>query len=395
MDDANVDFSTTDPSVVETEEEGSTTTEEGDFSVDLNPLGVGNATVYAASGDDVDQLTIQIVADEGENGGGPVNNFEFVSVSNLVEDEDNQEQRFSFTVDGDLIEGNDGEVQIDLTDAQDQGNNAEVQYNGADATVTSGSGTASIDVRDQNADVTYTPGNDGDSSGSEIEIAVSGISVGDNTVGNEYTVGFEHLETGTSVETTFGIADTAGDVTINNDIDGNVYSTGSLTIANGVVIDGNIGSDGSTTLNFQSEVEGSITSRDSVTLENEAIVGENIDARGDVTLGFQSEVEGSITSRGSVTLENEAIVGENIDAKGDVTLGFQSEVEGNITSRGSVTLENEAIVGENINSGADVTLNFQSEVGGDIFVESGDNIICGQGSTINGQPCEEYVNENY
>ena len=65
LDNATVDFSTTDPSVVETEE-NSTTTEEGEFNVDLIPRGVGNATVYAASGDDVDRIPVEV--NDGGNG---------------------------------------------------------------------------------------------------------------------------------------------------------------------------------------------------------------------------------------------------------------------------------------------------------------------------------------
>jgi len=337
----------------------------------------------------------------GDNGQEDPTQFEFVSASNMVANSDDESQTFTFALNGGLAEGN--EVVINLGDAQDGGpgnNPLVVDYpagssNDGTIEILEGSGSAELVQNGRNnAELTYTAGESGDSAGTEIEVVVNGIEVGD-VAGEEYNVGFAGLNEEFEKITIFGIAESTGDQTITEDVDGNVYSTGSLTINNGVGVEGNAGADGSVTLNFQSEVDGSVTSRDTVTLNNEATVGENIDAGGDVTLKFKSEVDGSITSQGSVTLENEVTVGGDIDARSDVTLKFESEVDGSITSQGSVTLENEVTVGGDINAGGDVTLNFDSVVEGDVFVESGENIICGQGSTIDGDSCEDYVDENY
>jgi hypothetical protein len=59
LDNATVDFATTNPNVVEVANT-STITQQGSFSDQLIPGSEGNATVYAASGDDVDRLNVTV-----------------------------------------------------------------------------------------------------------------------------------------------------------------------------------------------------------------------------------------------------------------------------------------------------------------------------------------------
>ncbi|MFC5279330.1 polymer-forming cytoskeletal protein [Halorubrum rubrum] len=356
-----------------------------------------NATLYESSNKEtqLDSDDATVVGERGDGESTPITAFESTSASNLAANSDDQTQTLTFSVDGDLVEDEDGVVEIDLSNAQDgtgPPGSRGVQYGDATTTVIAGSGSATIEAGGPNAVVEYSAGAGDDPPDAEIQIAIEGVDVGD-VVGDEYDIEFRHPDAGTEI-TTFGIAETSGDRRLNGNVDGDVYSTGSLTLANEADIDGDVDADGSVTLNYQSQVRGSVTSSDSVMIRNEAIVHQNIHSDGPVTLNFRSDVRGMITSRNSVTLENEAIVRDDIKADGPVILRYRSEVKGGVTSQNSVTLENEAVVDQNIEANGTVTLNYQSEVKGDVLVDSAGDISCDD-ATINGQSCTEYVAENY
>jgi len=65
LDNATVDFATTNSTVVEVANT-STVTDQGDFSEMLIPRSGGTATIFAASGDDVDRLQVEVI---GQGGG--------------------------------------------------------------------------------------------------------------------------------------------------------------------------------------------------------------------------------------------------------------------------------------------------------------------------------------
>ena len=106
---------------------------------------------------------------------------------------------------------------------------------------------------------------------------------------------------------------------------------------------------------------------------------------GDATLDEEGEFDGNIDATGSVSLGEETFVTGNIVADGDVNVGEESTVGGSVTSDGVVTVREEASVG-------------------DVFVDSADDIQCGEGGEeeedgeggeIGGMGCSEYVDENY
>ncbi|SFH48944.1 Predicted acyltransferase, contains DUF342 domain [Halorubrum aquaticum] len=423
------------------------------ISTDSWETGAYDVTVRGqdASGrwtDETEVGTAEVTITEPTNG-TQITEFSSVFVTNMVENSNSESQTFSFSLDGDLAEGE--EIVIDLNDPQDVGGppgSQEVQYNGATVTVDAGSGTAEITVGGPNAEIVYTAGSGGDPSGIELQVTVDGVSTGD-VAGEQYNVVFEQPASGSTAMTTFGIAPAAGDRTVSNDVNGNVFSTGSLTVASDHTISGDASGNGDVTMNSGSEVSGSVTSGGAVTVGQESTIGDSLDAQGDVTLNLRSEVDGPVTSRGAVTVGQESVVGGGVDAQGDVTTNFRSEVGGTIISDGAVTIGQESVVGGGVNARGDITLNFDSEVDGtvtsegavtigqdsiirgdvvasgdvtieqgaiiegsvtsdgqvslgqssavqaDVFVDSAGDISCGQGSTISGQNCSTYVNENY
>ncbi|SMO45048.1 polymer-forming cytoskeletal protein [Halorubrum cibi] len=345
--------------------------------------------------------------------GEQITEFISVFVSNMVENSNTESQTFTFSLNGDLAEGE--EVVINLDDPQDGAGppgSREIQYNSATVTVDSGTGTAEISAGGPNAEVVYTAGSGGDPGGTQIQITVNSVNTGD-IAGEQYDVIFEHPATGTTTSTTFGIASTAGDRSVSGTVNGNLFSTGSLTVAQDGVIEGNAGANGDVTLNLRSEVDGTVTSGGSMTVGQDAVVGGGIDANGDVTLNLRSEVDGTVTSGGSMTVGQDAVVGGGIDVRGDVTMNLRSEVGGTLTSNGAVTLGQNSDVRGDVVAGSDVTVGQQatvqgsvttdgqvslgqsSTIGGDVFVDTAGDISCGQSSTINGQACSTYVNENY
>ncbi|WP_459882188.1 hypothetical protein [Halorubrum gandharaense] len=431
--------------------------------------------------EDASSTTVEVVDDDEEEDEEEPTEFESVSASNMVANSDDESQTFTFALDGELVDGD--EVEIDLEDAQDSGAGGGqpliVDYpsgSSDDGTIEilGGSGSADLDGgqspgRDQDATLTYTADESGDSAGTEIELTVNGIEVGD-IAGQEYDVVFEGPSGEFDETTTFGIAETAGDIFVSGTQDGNLFSTGSITVEQGNSIEGKADADGSVTMEYDSAVEGSITSRDTVSIGQESTVGEGISADGSVTMEYDSAVEGSITSRDTVSIGQESTVGEGVSADRDITVGPRSTVEGSVTSQDTITLDEDstvegAIDGEgsvtmeprstvesivsggtvliaqdatvegevvasesvelgyqddfggtvegDVTAGGDVSVPQNGRVGGDVtsegsvelgyqgvieggvFVSSASNIVCGQGSTIDGQSCEDYVDENY
>jgi len=58
-------------------------------------------------------------------------------------------------------------------------------------------------------------------------------------------------------------------------------------------------------------------------------------------------------------------------------------------------LKKESTIEGDVTSEATVTLKKDSTVEGDVNVAGAEDIQCAKGATINGQPCSEYVDENY
>ena len=412
----------------------------------------------------------------GNGDGGSGNNedddtcdLQSVSVSNIVADGDDESQTFTFCLESDLQDGD--EIDIDLDDPQSGGvNYPDSNQDDVGVDVDQGSGSAEIKQPgdSDNAELTYTASGSGDSAGTVIEVTANEIIV-DDVAGEEYEIFFD-FESKT-IQTTFGITENSGSITVTEDTNSNIFSTGSITIEEGVEVDGNVGADRYVELEEESDVLGDITSGDyvdigdagyvdgdveaggevtllgddssvggnieadgSVELVGEADVpdggitsggdvdvgdggdvGEDVIAGGEVTLlGDDSSVGGNIEADGSVELAGEADVpdggitsggdvilgegsevGEDVDADGTVELGEEADVLGDVTSRSDVTLDDASEVGGDVDADGTVELVGESDIIGDVNVESGEDIICSDESTISGDSCEEYVSDNY
>jgi len=138
----------------------------------------------------------------GGGGGGGSNVFTSVSASDLAADTNGQTQDLSFTLQGDLAQGE--TVEIDLSDAQDAtGNQIKVDYQSASSMVASGSGAVQFTQQNANkAVITYTAGTGGDADGDTVEISVSGVNTGPNGQQTDpYDAVFDRSDGGSSTTT--------------------------------------------------------------------------------------------------------------------------------------------------------------------------------------------------
>lgn len=311
----------------------------------------------------------------------PISTFEITGVTDLVANQNDETQTFTFSFDGDLEEGD--MVSIDLEDPQDartvQGPSDEIRgisYPEGSASVETGSGTAEVDRQGQrNAELIYTAGSGGDSAGTEIEITVTGIEVGD-VADEEYDVVFENDDAGSVTETFIVKSDDAGDTREVEDDTENVFSSGNVEIDDGVEISGWVFADG--------YVEGA----------NDVTVGGKVSAGSDVEFGDRADIGGNVSSGGDMEFGNDGEIGGSLTASGDIELGDRTTVNGDIISGSDVEIGTDSFVDGDIDA-QEVELGDRAEVTGDVHVPAGDALDCGNDVTINGQPCEEYVQENY
>jgi hypothetical protein len=173
----------------------------GDVAVNFSFLGPPDADFNASTPENVSS-TVHVSGGGGGGGGGGSNEFTSVSASDLAADTNGQTQDLSFTLQGDLAQGE--TVEIDLSDAQDAtGNQIKVDYQSASSMVASGSG--SIQFTQQNANtavITYTAGTGGDADGDTVEISVSGVNTGPNGQQTDpYDAVFDRSDGGSSTTT--------------------------------------------------------------------------------------------------------------------------------------------------------------------------------------------------
>jgi len=293
-----------------------------------------------------------------------------LSVSDITSGSD-REQDVSFTIAGELAEGE--TVTIDLSDAQDvQGGQVNrVDYRSA---TLSGDGNAEFTTqKNDDAVITFTAPRDM-AGGEAVSFTISGIETAEDYSAKHTTV-FERSDA-TEKEFEQFVVKYEDGAKISGSVEGEVYTDGDVTLSQNANVDGNVTSEGN------------------VTLSKNANVGGSVSSESDLVLGQNSNINGNVTSNGSVTLGKNTNVGESVTSKGDVTLEQNSNINGNVTSSGNVTLGKNTNVGGSVTSGGTVTLGQNSNISGDVYTEDGDDIVCGKNASINNSPCETYK-ENY
>jgi cytoskeletal protein CcmA (bactofilin family) len=393
-----------------------------------------------------EEVTIDLSDAQASKGNGTVSqvNYRGATVSETSNAEfmtqENSEAAITFTAEQDIASGETVSLTItDVETAEEYSARHSVDFDRSD---TSGSETAAFEVQ--------LPG--GVSiAGSDSDVYVNGdvtiekagtvdgnVSAdGSVTLKQESTVrgsidseGGVTLKKKTTVEgnvtasesvtvkkesTVSGSIDSESSVTLKKKtmLEGNIDATGSAIVKKESTVRGHIDSESGVTLNKKTTVEGNIDAIGSVTVKKESTVRGSIDSEGGVTLKKETTVEGNVTASESVTVKKESTVRGNIDSESSVTLKKKTMVEGRVNATGSVTVKKESTVSESIDSGSSVTLNKkttvegnvtsngivtlkeESKVAGDIYVDSADEINCNEGATVSGQPCEEYVDDNY
>jgi cytoskeletal protein CcmA (bactofilin family) len=370
VDGTGVEFATTDESLLEFGSNTAQTNSSGEVRADITLKQNGETTIFAAAGDDVAVLPVTISGDATTAG------FSTVSVSNLDADTNNQQQRFSFTLLGDLSEGDTVEIDVSETTGSIDYPNGNGRYS-----VTSGSGDV---TRETGGVITYTAGaNDG--AGDIIEISVSGVDTSD-TFESSYTVTFS--TSGASQETDFDVIERqSGSQNINSPTTGDIYVTGSVSVNN--QLDGSVDAGGSVTVNSNGRVTGDVDAGGSVTLNND--VDGSVNAGGQVTINSNGYAGGDVTAEGTVTINGD--VAGSITSGDEVIVNSEGSVSGDVIAEDDVTVN--GYIAGSVYSDETVTLSSGATIGGDVFVDSASDLVCNGGGQINGMSCSAYKAANY
>jgi len=378
LDGATVDFATTDR-LVASFLDPDTEADEGDFSTDLDIENGGEATIFAASGDDVSGIDITVIDPPGTPS-SPVN---FVA-TDVAKGGNSQE--FVFTVDG---LGNDDQATIDLSGPQSDG----VDYtNGAVELIEGTNPNDAVSYDPSTNTITYTKQGGG---AGEVRIRISNIDVTGNA-GETYVV--EYADDDGNVDSdTFEIRP-PGTTIVTQDTD-DVNANGDIVIEDNVVIDGDVDSqNGEVIVGENAEIDGDVSANGDIVIGDNTFVGGEVDSQnGEVSVGDNAEIDDDVSANGDIVIGDDTFVDGDVDSQnGTVSLGSGTQVTGSVNANGNVDLGVGSLVeGDVTSQNGRVTLEDGSEVEGDVNVNSASDIVCGQGSRIDGQPCQEYVDENY
>jgi predicted acyltransferase (DUF342 family) len=313
---------------------------------------------------------------------GPISSVAFVA-SDVARD--GNSQVFAFDTDG-LSNGD--TVTIDLSNPQGGG----IDYTNGVVELIEGTNPNDAVTYDSNTNtITYTK--QGGSSG-EVRIRISDINV-IGSAGNSYNV--EYADDDGNVDSdTFQIRP-SGTTIVTQDTD-DVSANGDIVIEENVVIDGDVDSqNGAVTVKDSAEVDGDVTANGDIVIgDNTFVGGEVASQNGAVTVGDNAEVDDDVSANGNIVVDDDTFIDGDVDSQnGTVSLGSGTRVTGTITANGDIDLGVGSVVEDVTSQNGRVTLEDDSEVEGDVNVNSASDIVCGQGSRIDGQPCEEYVAENY
>jgi cytoskeletal protein CcmA (bactofilin family) len=371
----------------------------GNFDVRCTPVGVNDAPVSGSSG------IVRPGSGEGGNNDGGDNTggdpIQSASVSDLVANDGDQTQTFTFELSRDYSEGE--TVEINLDEPYDsRGSNTRVDYlDGDNSQVVTGSGSASLQTQgNQDATLTYTSGSGGDSAGTVVRIDVGMIEVGD-VPDEEYEVTFTD-DDGNTLRRTFVIKtdDAGGTRRISRRTEGSVYSSGEVIVQEDGNVLGDIEGDEGVEMREGSEASGDVRSPEGsveITGDGGTTVDGNVTAEQSITLKEDAVIAGSTVSGGPISIREGAEVARNVNTDSSVDINEGGYVGGAITSGGDVNIVGDSgpTVDEDVTADGTVSLGEDAIIAGDVNVDSGDDIVCSEGSEINGQSCGNYKNENY
>ncbi|WP_050031686.1 polymer-forming cytoskeletal protein [Halorubrum halophilum] len=313
--------------------------------------------------------------------GDPPGSVNFVA-TDVVKGGNSQE--FVFTVDG--LSNND-QATIDLSGPQSDG----VDYtDGAVELIERTNPNDAVSYDPSTNTITYTKRGGG---AGEVRIRISNIDVTGNA-GETYVVGYED---GNIDSDTFEIRP-PGTTIITQDTD-DVSANGDIVIEDNVVIDGDVDSqNGEVIVGENADIDGDANANGDIVIGDGAFVAGVVDSEnGGVTVGDNAEIDDDVSANGDIVIGDETFIDGDVDSQnGTVSLGSGTQVTGSVNANGNVDFGVGSLVeGDVTSQNGRVTLEDGSEVEGDVNVNSASDIVCGQGSRIDGQPCEEYVDENY
>lgn len=227
--------------------------------------------------------------------------------------------------------------------------------------------------------------------GASIQIGSSGQALTINATGNISTGfsynGVANLNAGGSINTGFlntivgnlsAAAITTGG---SNTITGNL-AAGQITTAFGDSISGNITATQTVLINGSNTINGSITATNSIVLQSSSSTfNGNISSSGNITIGSGHNITGDITGADIITSSPITISG-NVDATGTFTLASGGQLTGNITANNANILSSNSQVQGSVSVTQDLIIGSGSSISGDasadfIFLQASNASISG------------------
>ena len=135
----------------------------------------------------------------------------------------------------------------------------------------------------------------------------------------------------------------AGTLTVNGELDGNLDTRGTVTLAGLMSGDATV-RDGTTTIQSTATVNGSVTVLSAGTLISDGVVTGDVDSSGQSTLG--GSIAGKVTVQdGTTTITSSGVVTGGAEVGADGTLTIDGTVTGGLSTEGAVTVTGTGSVG--------------------------------------------------
>lgn len=179
----------------------------------------------------------------------------------------------------------------------------------------------------------------------------------------------------------------------NSTVVGSILASDTISLDEDIYVNGNIESTNMVQLSDRSSINGNIDSVQSVTLEDEIFVAGIIQSDGQISTGDNVLVGNTLRADSNINLGTVNTV-SGIDTTEELSTGDIFVSNGDINAR-SVTLGEDSVVYGSVSASNTVELQFNTTIEGDVNVTSGSDITCENQVTINGQPCPEYIDDNY
>ncbi|MFP8952279.1 polymer-forming cytoskeletal protein [Natrialbaceae archaeon A-arb3/5] len=329
-------------------------------------------------------------------GPGPEDGFSYLHVESVTEGGNHEMQAVSFAPEEGLSAGE--SVTIDFSEAQDRRGSTTLDYQ--DATISD----ERVEVDHWSASsyqLTFTASESMDEE--VVEFTIDGVEVG--SVGCEsYDVSFER-DDGQTAETSFNVRVNDGsdcpesddiltdsDVTLSESetVDGEVDAGGYVEFDEDVTVTGDVTSDRYLTVDEDGEIGGDVLANEFVELDEAAVIDGEVRTSRYVTLDEGGTVGDDIVADSYVELDEAAVVSGDVISGRYVNIDENGEIDGNIVADEFVEIDEDVTIHGDITSNRYVDLDDGTTVSGDVFT---DDLRCGDGVTINDEPCEKYEPE--